>query len=751
MRFRIRTQSLFKNLKNEINQKKERFAFPVAIPVFAILIVCYRAYYIAQAIASDSIWREAGTLLRIGLLPVGVITFLCLIALGPSRSWFHKVLLLIATLSVCAIALDTFIVAELDNRLTFSNLAKFLPEWQAVLHFAKPIHYFVLVAIVVTSSIRISLSNRLRKFIFACSFIMIAIGLGQSLSLAPHLQKYSFLGKGFYERPDVKAGMKYRPYSLEELQRYRKSSNPGELVTIPDGTKNIVLLIVESFSAADSFLISGLNDRMKKFDQISKDGTLFTNFYSNSHHTEAGMISILEGTLPLPFPGSSRNYSDSYRNLSSVPKFLNTKGYYTEFLTTGPLSFTDKGKFMRDIGFDVVEGREEVPRFRSAPRFAFDSPADGVLYDEAIKRIKALLTSDSPFFLTLLTVSTHRPIMDPLGRENTQDNLWDYVDREISRFYRSLRQTKFFDEGLLIITGDHRKMFPIQENERLRYGESAGFRVPLLLVGNNVQAGRIDERLFQTSDIFSHLNAAIKTSGQLTVAAIVPDNYSMFYTDGADYGKFSVFDGEGKLYRASVLDQVFHWENEKPVNSGEVELSVHIQRAANQFQHEQRENRWTPVFPENKAANNSSLVMQIYKGTEISGELVENSERFIEKRSIPNVDFGNLSNEKLPTEDNYTIQFSGTITIEQNGTYWFRVESDDGAGLAIDDRIVVDANRAKGYSPEDGRITLEKGAHRMVLRYFQAGGYAGVRLLWKKPGDKEWLIVSPTAFIPDIP
>jgi hypothetical protein len=434
-----------------------------------------------------------------------------------------------------------------------------------------------------------------------------------------------------------------------------------------------------------------------------------------------------------------------------VPKSLKTKGYFTEFLTTGPLSFTGKGEFMRDIGFDVVEGREEVPRFRSAPPYAFDSPADGVLYDEAIERIKVLLKSDSPFFLTLLTVSAHRPIMDPLGRENTQDNLWDYVDREISRFYESLRQTKFFDEGLLIITGDHRKMFPIQENERSRYGESAGFRVPLLLIGNNVQAGRIDERLFQTSDIFSHLKAAIHPSGQLSVAAIVPDNYSMLYTDGADYGKFSVFDGEGRVYRASVLDQVFHWDSEKPVDSEEIELSVHLQRATNQFQHAQRENRWTPVFPENKATNYSGLVMQIYKGTEINGELVENSERFIEKRSIPNVDFRNLLNEKLPIEKHYAIQFSGTINIEQNGTYWFRVESDDGAGLAIDDRIVVDANRAKGYSPEDGRIALEEGAHRIDLRYFQADGYAGVRLLWKKPGDKEWLIVPPTAFIPDIP
>lgn len=732
---------------DNLGESKKCLTFPVAIPVLAILIVCYRAQNIAFAIAPERIWIEIITLLGIGLLPIGVVTLLSLITLGVDRSWFRKVLLLTATLCVFYMALDTFIIAELDNRLTVANLVSFLPEWRTILLFAKPSHFFILVAIVGASKIRISLSNRLRNFLFLLSFGMVAIGAGLTLNLTTHLQKYSFLGKNFHEPLETRVRINYRPYLLEELHQYRKHSNPRNSVTLPDGIKNIVLLIVESFSAVDTFLVSGLNDRLKRFDQISKDGVLFRNFYSNGLHTEAGMISILMGTPPLPFPGSSRRFSESFRNLSSVPNFLKNEGYHTEFLTTGPLSFTAKGKFMRDIGFDVVNGREEVVRFRSSPRFAFDSPSDGVLYDEAGDRIKELLRLDSPFFLTLLTVSTHRPIIDPLGRENTHENLWDYVDREIDRFYRSLKQTKFFDDGLLIITGDHRKMYPLQENERLRYGESARFRVPLLLIGNNVPAGRIDERLFQTSDIFSHLEAAVHQSEALSLAAIVPDNYSMLYTDGADFGKFSVFDRDGKVYRASVLDQIFHWDKEKPADSEKIELSIHFKRASNQFQHAQRDNRWAPVFHKNITGSQNGLAMEIFTGTDIDGELDGNSERFIERRPIPNIDFRNLFTEGLQLEKYFTIRFSGTVNVEQSGTHWFRIESDDGAGLAIDNRIVVDAKKAKVYSPEDGRIALAKGSHRLELRYFQAAGQAGVRLLWKKPGDTEWLIVPHTVFV----
>lgn len=741
------------------NLSKRNLMFPFGLPVLIVLIAFYRAYYIAQAIAPNRMGSEIAILLGLCILPLGVVTLLCLATTGANRSWFRKTLILLAILCVCAFALDTFVIVELDNRLTGTNIIKYLPEWRMILHFAKPEHFLILAAAFLGSLINIPLTNTGRKRLFQLCLIMVIAGVGLELSLTSHLYKYSFLGRGFHEQTASNAGLNYRPYSTEELNLYKRYSTSSETTSIPNDIRNIILLIVESFSAADSLLISGLHDRMKRFDQLSMDGTLFTNFYANSTHTEGGMISILVGTPPLPFPGSTRHFSDSFRELSAIPESFRTKGYHTEFLTTGPLSFTAKGKFMRDIGFDIVEGREEVPRFRSAQRFAFDSPADEVLFDEAEKRIEKFLGSDAPFFLTLLTVSSHRPIIDPLGRKNTQDNLWDYIDREIDRFYRSLRQTTFFDDGLLMITGDHRKMFPIQENERLRYGESSGYRVPLLLVGNGVPAGRIDDRLFQTTDIFSHLNAAVHPSDQLSIAAIVPDNYSMFYTDGSDFGKFSVFDEDGAVYRAFVQDQVFQWSSEKPANSSEIELSVHYQRATNQFEHARRARLWTPVFhqncfdqepcPENESASQNRLTMEVYRGTGINGALDDGSERFLEKRSIRNIDFRDLLEEELPMRQQYAIRVNGTINIKQSGTYWFRVESDDGAGLAIDKRIVVDANRIKHYSPEDGRIALNAGDHQIELRYFQAAHKAGMRLLWRKPGDKEWLIVPEAAFIPD--
>ena len=736
---------------------KECLMFPAVLPVIAACIALYRSYYVTQAISPDRFGSEVAILLGLGMLPLGVVTLLCLAAASVRRRFLRVVLLLLSVLCVCAFALDTFIIVEIDNRLTGSNILKYLPEWRIVLHFAKLEHVLVLIVVIFGSAISLPITGVVWRRLFEFCLVLVIAGVGFELSVTAHLQKYSFLGRSFQEPVAQKASVKFRPYLREELDLYRKHSKPREKASIPDEVRNIILLIVESFSASDSFLISGLRNRVKRFDRMSRDGALFTNFYANSYHTEGGMVSILVGTPPIPFPGSSRDFTNSFRYITGIPESFRGKGYYTEFLTTGPLSFTGKGKFMRDIGFDLVRGRDEVPRFKSAQRFSFDSPADGELFDEAEVRIEELLESDSPFFLTLLTVSAHRPTIDPLGRKNNQDNLWDYIDQEIYNFYQNLRDTRFFDDGLLIITGDHRKMFPIEEAERERYGEGAGYRVPFLLIGKGVSVGRIDDRLFQTSDIFSHLDAAVRSSGPLSIAAIVPEQYRKYYTDGSNYGGLSVFDHDGKAYKASVQDQVFLWGDEKPANGDEVELSMHYQRASNQHEHAKRASKWAPVFRQNRVDQESEpydenschsrLKMEVYKGTDINGVLDSNSDRFIEERSIRNVDFRNLFDAGLPLKKKYTIRFNGTITINQSGVYWFRVESDDGAGLAIDNRIIVDANRIKGFSPEDGRIALDVGDYPIELRYFQGSGNAGIQLFWKEPGDKQWLLVPDTAFL----
>jgi hypothetical protein len=92
-------------------------------------------------------------------------------------------------------------------------------------------------------------------------------------------------------------------------------------------------------------------------------------------------------------------------------------------------------------------------------------------------------------------------------------------------------------------------------------------------------------------------------------------------------------------------------------------------------------------------------------------------------------DFGTLA-------DNFLTEVVGRIRIEQAGGYAFRLVSDDGAKLWIDDRLVVDHDGDHGPTAKDGRIELTAGAHDLRVMHFNGSGGAQLALLWLTPAPK---------------
>jgi hypothetical protein len=106
-------------------------------------------------------------------------------------------------------------------------------------------------------------------------------------------------------------------------------------------------------------------------------------------------------------------------------------------------------------------------------------------------------------------------------------------------------------------------------------------------------------------------------------------------------------------------------------------------------------------------------------------------------RIVPLVDFGAKPGDFAPFEDNFLTEVSGFIRVEQEGTYTFRLISDDGAHLWIEGRLVVDHDGLHGPDPKDGTVTLDRGHHSFRVRHFEAGGGQRLALLWRPPGEKD--------------
>lgn len=288
--------------------------------------------------------------------------------------------------------------------------------------------------------------------------------------------------------------------------------------------KNVILVLVESLSSYHSQFFSGLNDYTPGIDKLAQKGLAFTNFYANGFRTEDGLGSILTGEYPMP--STSRIYSSImdherhegafegfFGGEKTITRILKKYGHHTMFLTSGDLSFTDKITWLKSIGFDFIEGHDSEA-YRGVERFHFESAPDQYLYDRAFSKIGEI--GDKPFFLMLETVSTHLPYINPITGETSEESAFGYADAELYKFYEKLVETGFFENGLLIITSDHRAMTPVSNAEYDLFGESAICRVPLVILDGDKNNVRKIRQRFQQADFIKTIELLYDGQTEIT-------------------------------------------------------------------------------------------------------------------------------------------------------------------------------------------------------------------------------------------
>ncbi|MFH9071067.1 family 16 glycoside hydrolase [Streptomyces alboflavus] len=105
-------------------------------------------------------------------------------------------------------------------------------------------------------------------------------------------------------------------------------------------------------------------------------------------------------------------------------------------------------------------------------------------------------------------------------------------------------------------------------------------------------------------------------------------------------------------------------------------------------------------------------------------------------------DFGGLA-------DNFVSHTIANLNVPQDGTYTFRLTSDDGSRLLIDNKRVIDHDGQHGPSPKDGTVELTAGYHALLIEHFEAGGEQQVTLSWKPPGAGDFAVVPNSVLSTD--
>ncbi|MBF0196782.1 MAG: hypothetical protein HQL32_03695 [Planctomycetes bacterium] len=85
--------------------------------------------------------------------------------------------------------------------------------------------------------------------------------------------------------------------------------------------------------------------------------------------------------------------------------------------------------------------------------------------------------------------------------------------------------------------------------------------------------------------------------------------------------------------------------------------------------------------------------------------------------------------------DHYAMNFSGSLDITESGNYSFKLGSDDGSQLFIDDQLVIDNDGCHSYKSKYANIELSTGTHSIEVTYFEAAGQDRLEVYMAKPAS----------------
>lgn len=718
-------------------ERLNKKVFPFGLVLFALALAVYKAVLLNLEIGAA--WQTALVLAGLDLFFIALVLLMAILHALPRGSaiavLFRITLRALLLLMTGIYLIDSFVLLAVDDRPALFDIGRYAMEWGVVESFFDVWAYgAILLLLICLFYVRV-FTPALRNFSLGLLAVTFLWGVLSAVHAPPPLLRYAMLNPvGLIE--DFRYQQPAPSYSLEQMDFY--SGLKRESVEIPESRPDIILLVVESLSSINSMKVSGSGNLLNRFDELSAEGLLFTNFFANHQASEGGIIALLSGFPPLHFPTATPYMFDEFAIQPAVTAEYQQRGYFTEFLTNSDLKFIGLNHYLDGLGFDRSRGRDEVEAMRAAPRIVQGAPADNLLYTEAAATVRQLAANQRPFLLVLATSSTHLPYTHPQDGPDTAEAVWDWSLQQLLKFYRQLSDDGYFDRGVLMITGDHRQMRPLTQVETDRYGDSARARVPLLVIGKNYPRGVIDERFFQQSDLLRMPARISKPETPLSPQPVWVERYNRKYGRVERIDRFSVYDQQNRgrrEYPLKMLGNRIEWLQEKPTFFRSVEARTHAQRSLHQQIRNGATKSCNPGWANNTLtpSNHQGLELGIFAQAGLDGVLSYHSLPPDRKRLAETVAMSG-NGDLMP--DNVLL-FTGFIDIEEAGVFRFRVGAGQTACLSLDKKLVLDQH-ARAAAHHEISVELGTGLHFLDLRLSGSSLHDGPVLEWIKPGTQQW-------------
>lgn len=355
----------------------------------------------------------------------------------------------------------------------------------------------------------------------------------------------------------------YYTMSDDDAQRiYDEKLAPSKLSPVYVDTllntkrPNILLFIMESFGGTACRLTGG-EDAMPNLCKFAENGIVFNRCYANSFRTDRGLACILASYPGMPTT-SLMKMTNKSQNVKKLPTALKEAGYKNTFYYGGDINFTNMNSFLVMSGYEKIICDANFTKDQKQSKWG---AYDHVLFDYVANDFEKEEFEDG-FFCTVLSSSSHEPFEVPYKHhEDKYLNSVMYSDSCLGSFLERFRETKYWDNTLIIILPDHSTAFVggLANSDSLRY------RIPMVWGGGAVRKHVDVDKICSQIDLSATL---------LSQLGINHDDFmfskDVFDNNSPEFAIFAFNNGFGIIEKEGFAS--YDYDSQKEITSANAEL-----------------------------------------------------------------------------------------------------------------------------------------------------------------------------------
>ena len=266
---------------------------------------------------------------------------------------------------------------------------------------------------------------------------------------------------------------------------------------------NVVLIIMESMSAAKMKRHGSAEELTPFLDSLSNNSIYFENIYTTGKHTFNGIFSTL-----FSFPALYRQHSMKTNNqYDGISTSLLNNGYSTTYFTTHDSQFDNVEGFLRSNNFQNVLSQSDYPV--SEVKTTLGVP-DDFMFRFSIPKINELSERENPFFVTFVTTSDHSPFYVPEyfqpKAKAIESQIVQYADWSLQQFIQLASKEAWFNNTIFVFVADHGAAINAKYDIPLNY-----FHTPLIIYAPEIfMANEVHEKIGSQIDVYPTIMGLIK-------------------------------------------------------------------------------------------------------------------------------------------------------------------------------------------------------------------------------------------------